>query len=80
MKNRTKLLLATGLASLVLLSPALADQMLRLAITGDPRTIDVQMTTDEYTIPLNVYDRLVEAETIAPGQSKILPSLAESWD
>ncbi len=80
MKNQTKLLLATGLASLVLLSPALADQMLRLAITGDPRTIDVQMTTDEYTIPLNVYDRLVEAETIAPGQSKILPSLAESWD
>ncbi|MGQ5720105.1 ABC transporter substrate-binding protein [Pseudochrobactrum asaccharolyticum] len=80
MKNRTKLLLATGIASLVLLSPALADQMLRLAITGDPRTIDVQMTTDEYTIPLNVYDRLVEAETIAPGQSKILPSLAESWD
>lgn len=80
MIKKSKLLLATGLVNLILLSPALADQMLRLATTDDPRTIDVQMTTNDYTIPLNVYDRLVEAETIAPGQSKILPSLAESWD
>ncbi|ERM02588.1 hypothetical protein Q644_02020 [Brucella intermedia 229E] len=38
------------------------------------------MTTNDYTIPLNVYDRLVEAETVAPGQSEIVPSLAESWE
>ncbi len=80
MLTRARLLVATGLVNLTLMSPALADQILRLANSDDPRTIDVQMTTNDYTIPLNVYDRLVEAETVAPGQSEIVPSLAESWE
>ena len=80
MNTKAKLLLATGLVNLTLMSPVLADQILRLANSDDPRTIDVQMTTNDYTIPLNVYDRMIESETVAPGQSKLVPGLAESWE
>jgi peptide/nickel transport system substrate-binding protein/oligopeptide transport system substrate-binding protein len=80
MNKKMKLLLATGLTSLVLMSPALAENMLRVSYPEDPKTADVQMTTDAYTLPLNIFDRLVESETTAPGQSALVPGLAESWD
>jgi peptide/nickel transport system substrate-binding protein/oligopeptide transport system substrate-binding protein len=78
--NKAKLLLASGLASLALLSPALAEQLLRVSYPEDPKTADVQKTSDAYTLPLNVFDRLVEAETTSPGKSALVPGLAESWE
>lgn len=54
--------------------------MITIALTADPGTADVQKTTDQYGIPLNIYDRLVEAETTAPGKSDLVPGLAEKWD
>jgi peptide/nickel transport system substrate-binding protein/oligopeptide transport system substrate-binding protein len=51
-----------------------------IGISADPGTADVQKTTSEYGIPLNIYDRLVEAETVSPGESRIVPGLAEKWD
>ncbi|MCB1408819.1 peptide/nickel transport system substrate-binding protein/oligopeptide transport system substrate-binding protein [Defluviimonas denitrificans] len=80
MTTRTKLLLASGLASLMLMSPAFAENMLRVSYSEDPKTADVQMTTDAYTLPLNIFDRLVESETTGPGQSALVPGLAESWE
>jgi len=80
MKNKVRLLLASGIASLALMSPAIADQMLRISYPDDPKSADVQMTTDYYTLPLNVYDRLIEVETTGPGTSALVPGLAESWD
>ncbi|MFD2172586.1 ABC transporter substrate-binding protein [Rhodobacter lacus] len=77
---KMKLLLASGLASLMLMSPALAENMLRISNTEDPKTADAQMTTDLYTLPLNIFDRLVESETTGPGQSSLVPGLAESWE
>ncbi|MDF2679224.1 MAG: transporter substrate-binding protein [Brevibacillus sp.] len=59
---------------------ASSGRMLTIAQTEDPGTADVQLTTDDYTIPLNIYDRLVEAKTVAPGKSELVPGLAESWD
>lgn len=47
---------------------------------GDPGTADVAKTTAEYGLPLNVFDRLVESVTVGPGQSKLVPGLAESWE
>lgn len=52
---------------------------LSVAMTTDPGTADVQKTTDMYGIPLNIYDRLVEAVTVKPGESRIVPGLAEKW-
>jgi len=56
------------------------DNMLKVAMTADPGTADVQKTTEDYGIPINCFDRLVEAETTAPGKSDLVPGLAEKWD
>jgi len=53
---------------------------LNVALLADPGTVDPQKTTDYYGIPLNIFDRLLEVETTSPGQSKLVPGLAESWD
>lgn len=79
MLTKVKLMMATGLVGLALASPAIAAD-LRIAFTEDPKNVDVQLTTDFYTLPLNVYDRLVDAETTEPGKSELVPALAESWD
>ena len=64
----------------VLSSAAEAEKVLRIPYPEDPKTADCQMTTSNYTLPLNVFDRLVEAVTISPGKSELVPGLAESWD
>src|SRR5665648_274827 len=46
----------------------------------DPGTADVAKTTEFYGLPLNIFDRLVESATVAPGESKLVPGLAETWE
>jgi len=53
---------------------------LTIAQDTDPGTADPQLTTEEYFLPLNLYDRLVEAVTTTPGKSELQPGLAEKWD
>lgn len=80
-------LLALILAALLALAatPVLAedgtgdDNTLVLFLTEDPETLDVQMTTDSYTVPLNCFDRLVECDTV-DGEAVIVPGLASSWE
>ncbi len=57
-----------------------ASKVLDIALTDDPGTADVQKTTDDYGMPLNIYDRLVEAVTTSPGVSELVPGLAEKWE
>jgi len=57
-----------------------APKVLTIAKITDPGTADPQLTTEEYFLPLNVFDRLVEAVTTAPGKSELIPGLAEKWD
>lgn len=63
-----------------LMSSSTGKNMLRVAALNDPGTADVQMTTEEYSLPLNIFDRLVEVKTTAPGASEIVPGLAEKWE
>ena len=56
------------------------DDYLRVAMSEDPGTTDVMMTTGEYMVPLNIYDTLVECDVDDQGNSLIAPALAESWD
>lgn len=42
-------------------------------------TLDCQKDTEFYVVPLNIYDRLVECETV-DGKAKLVPGLAETWD
>ena len=48
-------------------------------VDDEPETTDPQCTTEYYTIPLNVYDRLVEVKTDR-GERSFVPSLAASWE
>ena len=56
-----------------------ADNWLHIFLPEDPETLDVQLTTDTYTVPLNCFDRLVETETV-DGAAQIVPGLADSWE
>ncbi len=73
-------LIVAVLACMLLAGPALAAKILRIPYAEDPKTANCQMTTDCYMLPLNVFDRLVEAVTVAPGKSELVPGLAESWE
>lgn len=48
-------------------------------LNADIQTADAQKTSKDYQTPMNIFDRLVDIE-VSDGTSKIVPSLAESWD
>ena len=50
------------------------------ALNADIQTADVQKTSKDYEVPFNIFDRLVDVEVGTDGNSKIVSSLAESWD
>ncbi|WP_312699951.1 ABC transporter substrate-binding protein [Sedimentibacter sp.] len=62
------------------IKPATGDNILRLVTNDEQTTCDVQKTTEYYTIPLNIYERLVETQTNFDGTSELVPGLAEKWD
>ena len=51
-----------------------------LTLFQNPKTLDIQNTNEDYFIPLQIYDRLVEVGKDDKGNLTIVPSLAESWD
>ena len=52
---------------------------LQIAETEDADTIDPQVTTDYYTVGMNIFNRLVEVQAHDDGTSEIVPSLATDW-
>ncbi len=79
MKKITLLLMVLAL---LLYGAALADDaepgLLRTAITYDISTLDVAETTDNYLIPMNVFDRLFETRP-ADGASEVVKSLVTDY-
>ncbi|CQR70280.1 Periplasmic dipeptide transport protein precursor [Sporomusa ovata DSM 2662] len=63
-----------------LMNKSTSKNTLRVAAINDPGTADAQLTTEEYNLPLNIFERLVEIKTSAPGVSEMVPGLAEKWD
>lgn len=51
--------------------------VLRVATAADMTTMDVTKTTNDYMVPMNVFDRLFEVEVQPDGSSQIVPSLCE---
>lgn len=49
-------------------------------LNADIQTADVQKTSKDYQVPMNIFNRLVEIEVDENSTSKIVPSLAKSWD
>ena len=54
-------------------------KIFRTGIAADWETCDSQVTTNDYTVPLNIFDRLVEIESEGDGLSEIVPGLATEW-
>ena len=75
--------LRLGLLALLMFGCALAaraaGKTLTIAYNEEPKTSDMQMNTDDYLIPLNCYDRLLECVTTGPGKSSLVPGLATMW-
>jgi len=60
--------------------PALAeDGLLRVAALYDISTMDVAQTTDNYMVPMNVFDRLFESVVQPDGSTAVEPSLCEGY-
>lgn len=57
---------------------AVEQEVLRVAALYDISTMDVSQTTDDYMVPMNVFDRLFESEVQSDGSTAIVSSLCES--
>lgn len=53
--------------------------LLRVAALYDITTMDVAQTTDNYMVPMNIFDRLFEVEVKADGSTEIVGSLCEGY-
>ena len=53
--------------------------LLRVGALYDITTMDVAQTTDNYMVPMNIFDRLFEVEVKADGSTEIVGSLCESY-
>ncbi len=63
----------------VVTSAAVEDGTLRVAALYDISTMDVAQTTDDYMVPMNVFDRLFESEVQSDGSTAVVPSLCEDY-
>ena len=55
------------------------DGLLRVAALYDITTMDVAQTTDNYMVPMNIFDRLFEVEVQDNGGTEIVPSLCTGY-
>ena len=53
--------------------------LLRVAALYDITTMDVAQTTDDYMVPMNIFDRLFEVEVQADGSTEIVGSLCVDY-
>ena len=54
--------------------------LLRVAALYDITTMDVAQTTDNYMVPMNIFDRLFEVEVGADGAANIVGSLCTDYE
>ena len=52
---------------------------LHIAWTADSQTLDVQTTSADYGIPMNVYDRLFEIKLNDDGSTQLVNSLVKDY-
>lgn len=52
---------------------------LTVALNADIQTADIQKTSKDYEIPINIYDSLCKIKVADDGTSSIQPCLAEKW-
>ena len=60
-------------------SQAVAQGLVRIAVSDPISTMDVHLNTEDYMIPLNIYERLFDLRVEADGSASLTKGLAESW-
>ena len=60
-------------------SPRAEEGLVRIGQTSSVSTMDVQKTTEDYLIPLNIYERLFDIRVEEDGSSKVVNGLAEDY-
>ena len=53
--------------------------LVRIGLTDPVSTMDVQKTTEDYMIPLNIYERLFDIKADADGNSEVVNGLARDY-
>lgn len=51
-----------------------------VALNADIQTADIQKTSKDYELPINIYDSLCKIKVGDKGESSIQPCLAEKWE
>ena len=69
MKRIIGLLLVFALLTAGMAAAEVEEGLLRRAIRYDMTTMDVAQTTDDYFVPMNVYDRLFETRPSGSGST-----------
>ena len=59
--------------------PQVEKGLLRISLTEPVGTMDVQKTTGDYLIPLNIYERLFDLQSEEDGSSQLVNGLAEDY-
>ena len=83
MRKHLAMVLALVMVLSIAAIPAYAaeegEKVLNLAAESDILTMDVALTTDDYFIPHNVFDRLFEIQVQPGGSTEIVPSLVADY-
>ena len=68
----------TGTQSTSTTSAAVEEGTLRTAVLYDISTMDITQTTDDYMIPMNIFDRLFQTRTV-DGTAQVVKSLCDDY-
>ncbi|MEG1547241.1 MAG: ABC transporter substrate-binding protein [Clostridia bacterium] len=70
----------TGTPTQIAYDDGYEKNVMRIAGATEIETADVQLTTEDYMVPQNIYDTLVTVKATEGGSSELVPSLAEKWE
>ena len=54
--------------------------LVRIAVSDEISTLDVHQNTEDYMVPLNIYERLFDIRVEEDGSTRLEKGLAEDWD
>ncbi len=82
-RNLSTLLVSAGLILGLATSASAADdgdKILHLGWGADIQTMDVHKTTDNYAVPLSIFDRLLEVQLNDDGSTELVNSIAKDYE
>ena len=82
MKKKAVSLLFSCMLAVSAMSPSVyaeGEKVLDAALAEDITTLDVMGTSNDYLVPMNIYDRLFEVNVLEDGSTEIVGSLCTDY-